>query len=264
MRSSTIATLLIAAPAFAASAYADTPETAEPSETTVAAVAPASATATSAETAPDDAEAGGISVEASFGAMTSNPWRGDQLAGSNAEAWWVTDNAVSAAVGPGSFGVGVWAAGHAGSGDADFEVPVGYEIGFGSVTTSVGYTAFPTTYTPADATVHEFSAGVGFETGPVSPWTSVHVDPFVGNGAYAAAGADWGTDVGNVSFGAGASFGVSGYEGASFGGQDVGASAEVGYGFGPGFSTTFSTGFSYGFRSEDAIPHASLSLGYGN
>lgn len=254
------ASIVACSPAFAADpAHAGDDVVA--SAATLPAAAASSAVVDAEAESPADG-ASGTSYGVSLGSVTSNPWRGDQLGTGNAEGFWTSSVGVGFGAGPGTFGVGFTALGPYSGGYADFSVPVTYAVETGAVTTTAVYEPMPTTYTAAPDVIHEVGADVEVATGPVTPSVGFRVDPTVGQGVYANAGLGWEQSVGRVSFGAGTTFGVTAYQGASFGAQHVDAGVGTGFDLGAGFGAGVDASVSYGFRSGDVIPFGGLSLSY--
>ena len=244
---------------FGAVATAAEPE--EPRYVSAASVASAVSTATveaSAES-PLDPE-GGVSFGLELGTITSNPWRGDQLAGSNREPYWTALAEFSAPLGPGALGVGFAALGPTHSAYAEFGIPVSYTLEFGAWETAVVYEPMPTTTSRADEVAHEFGADVRVAVGPVAPVASVRADPTIERGVYASGGLEWEHTRGRATVHSSGVFGTTAYAGRSFGAQHIDATLGSSVALGAGVGARIDGVLSYGFRTKTWLPYGSLAL----
>jgi hypothetical protein len=204
----------------------------------------------------------GISFGLALGAMTSNPWRGDQLAPSNTEPFWMSVAELSGQVGPGTLGVGFAAIGPSSGAYAEFGIPVTYTLSRGAWETALVYEAMPTTTSPASEVVHEFGTDLSVAAGPLVPFAAVRFDPTVERGVYANTGVQWAHERGRFAFDAGALLGVSAYVGVPFGAQHADTILGSSVAFSGGLGARLEGVLSYGFRAAAWLPYGSVALTY--
>lgn len=177
-------------------------------------------------------------------------------------------------LGPGAFTLGGWlnqslteddnAANREVDVSASYALPV-----TDALELSLGYVVYLVpAYEPVDGQ-HEFSAVASFDTGGLSPYIGVHVDPIRLNGAYAQVGAEYGIEAGSVSIVPSLNAGVSKYEGVEFDLQDVTVSLRADVPFGEsGLYATATAAAAFNGRAvegdDEILPYGLLGLGFSN